>query len=348
LLDGFESKLVDRDNNGVVTADELYSYLAPKVFELSRSEGGQAHRPVFANLKASDGQFVFLVNVPEYTMTIAGLPVNNRVFIGGKEIAANKDTVVQTLNRGSYLVEVEAPGYERYSTTIDLSSERVLQPHMFTWTEAARRRLLDLENAVRKTRVSVSGGLSFPVSDFGSFVSQSPGYSVIAKYEHDIGSGIALLGGVDYTKWRSHTTPYGTYHPDYTPEFNFDNQASAIAAKAGARAYWDLDMLRLFGLGEIGISFMKYEIQDRDNAVDLRKNDTNLNFAFGIGCSIGVSKRLDLDLTARQVIGQALKLTYKLGEPFQGYEYGAIETKLSYVEIALGFSFTLTNLIAGN
>lgn len=132
ILDGFQTRLVDQDGNSVVTADELYSYLQARVFELSRSESPKGHRPVFANLKASEGQFAFVVAVPTYTLSIKGLPAKNAVYIGGKKVSENKDTVQQTLRRGTYTVEVEALGRERYSTSIDLSTDRELTPRMIS------------------------------------------------------------------------------------------------------------------------------------------------------------------------------------------------------------------------
>ncbi|HXG38299.1 MAG TPA: PEGA domain-containing protein [Bacteroidota bacterium] len=130
LLDGFRTRLVDKDNNSVVTADELYSYLQAKVFELSTSEHPKGHRPVFASLRPSEGQFAFVVAIPEYSLTLKGLPPNNSVYIAGKKVSEHKESIQQKLKRGTYTVEVEAQGWERFSTIIDLSSDRELRPEM--------------------------------------------------------------------------------------------------------------------------------------------------------------------------------------------------------------------------
>lgn len=130
LLDGFRTRLVDKDNNSVVTADELYSYLQAKVFELSTSEHPKGHRPVFASLRPSEGQFAFVIAVPEYSLTLKGLPPHNSVYIAGKKVSEHKESLQQKLKRGTYTVEVEAQGWERFSTIIDLSSDRELRPEM--------------------------------------------------------------------------------------------------------------------------------------------------------------------------------------------------------------------------
>jgi hypothetical protein len=130
ILDGFQTRLADRDGNGVVTADELYSYLQARVFELSRSEHPKGHRPVFANLRSSEGQFAFVVAVPEFVFTISGLPEKNTVYLNGKKFAENKKRVSERLKQGSYNVEIEAEGRERFTTTLDLSSDRELTPAM--------------------------------------------------------------------------------------------------------------------------------------------------------------------------------------------------------------------------
>ncbi|HAL56768.1 MAG TPA: hypothetical protein DCP63_09900 [Bacteroidetes bacterium] len=134
ILDGFATRLADSDNNNVVTADELYSYLQSKVFELSRSEHPKGHRPVFANLRASEGQFAFVVSVPEFTLSLLGLPATNTVYMNGKKFSENKEVVREKLRSGNYNIEIDAPGRERFSTTVDLSSDRELTPRMKSTT----------------------------------------------------------------------------------------------------------------------------------------------------------------------------------------------------------------------
>jgi hypothetical protein len=128
IIDGFQTRLVDLDGNSVVTTDELYSYLQGKVFELSRSQRPPGHKPVYATLKPSEGQFAFVVAIPEYTLSLKGLPPGNKLYLNGKVSSQDKDSFSAKLRRGSYNVEVEAPGRERFTTTIDLSADRELSP----------------------------------------------------------------------------------------------------------------------------------------------------------------------------------------------------------------------------
>jgi len=130
ILDGFSTRLVDKDNNAVVTADELYSYLQGKVFELSTSEHPKGHRPVMASLRPSDGQFSFVIAIPEYTLSLSALPAKSVVYLAGNKVSENKESFKQVLQRGTYTVEVEAPGRERFSTIVDLSSDREIKPAM--------------------------------------------------------------------------------------------------------------------------------------------------------------------------------------------------------------------------
>ncbi|MEX0736568.1 MAG: PEGA domain-containing protein [Bacteroidota bacterium] len=126
LLDGFQSRIVDIDGNGVVTADELYTYLQPKVFELSRSEHPRGHTPVMARLKPSEGQFTFVVSIPQFSLKLMGLPARNTLYINGKKVAEDQTVVTQALRRASYTIEIEAPGRERYSQMVNLSEDREL------------------------------------------------------------------------------------------------------------------------------------------------------------------------------------------------------------------------------
>jgi hypothetical protein len=130
ILDGFQTRLVDVDGNGIVTTDELYSYLQSKVFELSRSQRPPGHKPVYATLKPSEGQFAFVVAVPEFTLSITGLPLNSTVFANGKIISKDVQIFKEKMRRGNYTVEVEAPGKDRFSTMVDLSGDRELSVQM--------------------------------------------------------------------------------------------------------------------------------------------------------------------------------------------------------------------------
>ncbi len=283
----------------------------------------------FANRKAPEVQFAFIDTVPEYRLTIYGLPTNNILFIGGRKISENKNSASETLRRGVYVIEVEAQDYERYSTTVELSSDRVLKIQMFSWSEVARHRLPELEAARLRTRISILGELSIPVLDFGYFVSRSPGYGVDAQYESEVGRGIALLGGTEYLKWSQGN------------EFNINKRAWAIALKTGFRAYWDLSVVRLFGLTEIGFHILSTEIEDRVLAIDSKKGDTNLSFAFGIGGEFVLNDKLSLDLSARDIIGQPINLFLTTNDGIVIYEIN--NGKFSYVGISFGVSYTLTD-----
>lgn len=130
ILEGFDSRLVDTDNNSVVTADELSAYLQTKVYDLSRSERPPGHRPVYARLRSSEGQFTFVVEHPEFSLTIDSLPPTNQVLIDGKKVSENAVTVQRKMRKNTYIVEIESPGYLRYSTSLYLSSDRTLKPKL--------------------------------------------------------------------------------------------------------------------------------------------------------------------------------------------------------------------------
>jgi hypothetical protein len=130
IIDGFQTRLVDQDGNSVVTTDELYSYLQSKVFELSRSQRPPGHKPVYATLKPSEGQFAFVVAIPEFTLFLTGLPVNSTVYANGKIISKDRQIFKEKMRRGNYTIEVEAPGKDRFSTIVDLSADRELAVQM--------------------------------------------------------------------------------------------------------------------------------------------------------------------------------------------------------------------------
>ena len=134
IIDGFQTRLADQDGNGIVTTDELYSYLQSKVFELSSSQHPPGHKPVYASLKPSEGQFAFVVAVPEYTLSLTGLPLNSTVYSNGKVISKDKQLFREKMRRGAYTIEVEAPGKDRFSTTVDLSNDRELAVQMKSLT----------------------------------------------------------------------------------------------------------------------------------------------------------------------------------------------------------------------
>lgn len=130
ILDGFQTQLVDQDNNSVVTADELYAYLQSRVFELSRSVGTVGHKPVFASLKPSEGQFAFVLEPKECMLTLKDLPQGNIVFLDGRRVSEYVQTHRQLLPAGSHTLEIDAPEIERFSTTITLSADLEYSPQL--------------------------------------------------------------------------------------------------------------------------------------------------------------------------------------------------------------------------
>jgi hypothetical protein len=130
IIDGFQTKVVDVDNNLIVTTDELYSYLAPKVYALSRSEGTKGHRPVLASLRASEGQFAFVLPSVDVNFTITGLPAKNIVFVNGQKVSENSPSVMKQLRKGKYELMIQAQGYQPYTASIDLTEDKTLTPKL--------------------------------------------------------------------------------------------------------------------------------------------------------------------------------------------------------------------------
>lgn len=58
LLKGLNEGLADQDDNGIITARELHSYLESRVFGEAQLQGHQ-QKPVFSELSGEQGQFVF-------------------------------------------------------------------------------------------------------------------------------------------------------------------------------------------------------------------------------------------------------------------------------------------------
>ncbi len=186
ILDGFKTKLVDRDNNGVVTSDELYSYLGSKVFELSSTEsGGKGHRPVFANLKSSEGQFAFVVAVQEYELTLNELPEQNTVYVNGKKVSENKKSVNEKFRKGQYAIEIESPKYQRYSTSVELAENRMLTPELIAIVQPEIKELetvlpsfLEVEVVPNDAMVFVDGNLLGAVTDKSKFTIERGEHSI--------------------------------------------------------------------------------------------------------------------------------------------------------------------------
>jgi uncharacterized caspase-like protein len=186
IIDGFKTKLVDRDNNGVVTADELYAYLGPKVFELSSSEnGGKGHRPVFANLKSSEGQFAFVVAVQEFELTLNELPEQNTVYVNGKKISENKKNVLEKFKKGQYSIEIESPKYQRYSTSIELAENRTLTPELVAIIQPEIKVTEPIIPSFLEVEVSPSDAMVFADGNLLGTVTVQSKFS-IERGEHEI------------------------------------------------------------------------------------------------------------------------------------------------------------------
>lgn len=71
LLKGLNEGLADQDDNGIITARELHSYLESRVFGEAQLQGHK-QRPVFSELSGEQGQFVFFTSATGKAGTLSG------------------------------------------------------------------------------------------------------------------------------------------------------------------------------------------------------------------------------------------------------------------------------------
>jgi formylglycine-generating enzyme required for sulfatase activity len=74
LLKGLNEGLADQDDNGVITARELHTYLESRVFGEAQQQGHQ-QTPQMAELSGEKGQFVFFTSAKGKAGTLASPPV---------------------------------------------------------------------------------------------------------------------------------------------------------------------------------------------------------------------------------------------------------------------------------
>lgn len=87
LLKGLNEGLADQDDNGVITAQELYTYLESRVFGEAQQQG-HTQTPQMAELSGEKGQFVFFTSTAVKPKAIATAPQISGV--ANDEMAAMK------------------------------------------------------------------------------------------------------------------------------------------------------------------------------------------------------------------------------------------------------------------
>ena len=110
LLKGLNEGLADQDDNGIITARELHSYLELRVFGEAQLQGHK-QRPVFSELSGEQGQFVFFTSATGKAGTLsghAGLAPAASVPAGPSAALSRKQQELAALEEATQKAEDEA------------------------------------------------------------------------------------------------------------------------------------------------------------------------------------------------------------------------------------------------
>ncbi len=99
----------------LVTASELFTYLKPAVTAASDNR----QTPVFKSFSEDEGDFVFVIGLPTYSVRIASTPPGAVVMIDGESIGLTPVTV--DLERGGYQLEIFKSGYQLYEQKLTVT-----------------------------------------------------------------------------------------------------------------------------------------------------------------------------------------------------------------------------------
>ena len=109
LLEGLDKGLADLTGDYLVTASELFTYLKPAV--TAASENRQT--PVFKAFSEDEGEFVFVLQQPKFTIDISSNVPGAAVKINGND--SGKTPLKIQLERGEYTIEISKPGYKPFA-----------------------------------------------------------------------------------------------------------------------------------------------------------------------------------------------------------------------------------------
>ncbi|NGP89673.1 PEGA domain-containing protein [Fodinibius halophilus] len=119
LLDGLGKELADTDQNRLITATELSSYMKSQVF----AHSGGRQKPVYRRFTPDEGDFVFNLeqsNQRESRIVFNSTPSKAEVFIDGQKIGTTP--VSYETAYGTKNIRISKDGFVDYSEKVDISN----------------------------------------------------------------------------------------------------------------------------------------------------------------------------------------------------------------------------------
>lgn len=124
LLEGLGKGLADVTGDYLVTASELFTYLKPAVSAAAENR----QTPVFKAFTEDEGEFVFVLGMPKYTVSFNSLPPSALVIVDNKQAGLTPLTL--ELERGKYMVEIFKSGYQSHKQELDVKGNMTVSPQL--------------------------------------------------------------------------------------------------------------------------------------------------------------------------------------------------------------------------
>ena len=124
LLEGLDKGLADGNGDFLVTASELYAYLRSAVSAAS----GNRQTPVFKSFSDDEGDFVFVIGVPKYSVTVSSVPPQASVSVDGEDKGVTPLTV--DIERGEHEIQITRTGYQPYRQKLNVTGITTINPQL--------------------------------------------------------------------------------------------------------------------------------------------------------------------------------------------------------------------------
>ena len=119
LLEGLGRGLADEDENGVVTARELASYIDSRVSKMTENR----QKPQFRSFTEDEGEFLFILPGPaKGVISISSQPVDANVLLDGQP-RGRTPLRISDVNPGSHTLTLEKDGYARTSVPVNVEPD---------------------------------------------------------------------------------------------------------------------------------------------------------------------------------------------------------------------------------
>ena len=128
LIEQFKRAQETPNQYDILLPSKLHEYISPRVTAMSQQGAYKGQHPQLVSYGNCATPFFYNRDEKMYALKIIDVPKSSRIFINGRLVASGKNEYTQNVFSGNYKIEVEAPGRQKYFTTVKVNRDVVVRP----------------------------------------------------------------------------------------------------------------------------------------------------------------------------------------------------------------------------